>query len=158
MDNKFRIQKDKALMGLDQALLECDVDLGMLPLIDFLNSVDDYYTTSSCSGRIILMIEQDKKAENLFISVYHDKASFKKLKEGLSLALKQNKDIKFKLEPCILHISCRTLKDAEEIYNKAKLAGWKKSGIIGMKSGFVAELNGTDRLEFPIIRKKNLRS
>jgi tRNA wybutosine-synthesizing protein 3 len=102
------------------------------------------------------MIEQDKKGENLFVSVSHDEISFKKLKDDLTIAIRQDKDIKFKLEPCILHINCRTLEDAEEIYNKVKLAGWKKSGIIGMKNGFVAELNGTDRLEFPIIRRNKI--
>jgi tRNA(Phe) wybutosine-synthesizing methylase Tyw3 len=74
------------------------------------------------------------------------------LKKDLNSAMKAGKKIKFKLEPCILHVSCRTLEDAKKIYDKAKLAGWKKSGIIGMKNGTSVELNGTDRLEFPVIR------
>jgi tRNA wybutosine-synthesizing protein 3 len=150
--DKFVKRKNDVLSKLDKSH-KTSWDEKIIKLCNEINSLDDYYTTSSCSGRVILMIEQDKKAENLFVSVYHDKISLKRLKEDLAIAIKQNKNIKFKLEPCILHISCKILEDAEKIYNKAKFAGWKKSGIIGTRNGFSVELNGTDRLEFPIIRK-----
>jgi tRNA wybutosine-synthesizing protein 3 len=122
-------------------------------LCDKINLSDNYYTMSSCSGRILLMIDQDKKGENLFTSVYHDKVSFKKLKEDLEKALKLKRKIKFKLEPCILHVNCRALKDAEKFYDWAKLSGWKKSGIIGTRNAFSVEINGTDRLEFPVLSR-----
>jgi tRNA wybutosine-synthesizing protein 3 len=150
MINSFDKRKKDVLSKLDKSHKN-SWDEKISELCNKINSTHDYYTTSSCSGRAILMIEQDKKAENLFISVYHDKISFKKLKEDLSLALKKEKNVKFKLEPCILHISCRSLEAAEEIYDKAKIAGWKKSGIIGTRNGFSTELGGSDRLEFPII-------
>lgn len=153
--DKFDKRKKDVLSKLDKSHKN-EWDEKIANLCRKINSLDDYYTTSSCSGRIILMIEQDKKAENLFISVYHNKISFKKLKEDLVSALKMGKKAKFKLEPCILHASCRSLEDAEKIYNKAKLAGWKKSGIIGMRNGFNVELNGTDRLEFPIIHENKV--
>ncbi len=125
-------------------------------LCDKINSLENYYTTSSCSGRIILMIDQEKKGADLFVFVSHKKISFEELKDKLYLALKKNKKIKFKFEPCILHISCKTLEDAEKLYEKAKIAGWKKSGIIGIKNGFTIELNSTERLEFPIIQDKKI--
>jgi tRNA wybutosine-synthesizing protein 3 len=127
-------------------------DAKISELCNKINSLNNYYTTSSCSGRVILMKDQDKKGENLFVSVYHDKISFKKLKEDLVSAARKKEKIKFKLEPCILHVSCRTFKDAEGLYNKTKTAGWKKSGIIGTKNAFTVEMNGTERLEFPIIQ------
>jgi len=151
MIDRFDKRKKDVLSKLDKSN-KSSWDEKIKKLCDKINSLENYYTTSSCSGRVILMIEQDKKGENLFVSVYHDKISFKKLEEDLSLMVKVGKNIKFKLEPCILHVSCKTLEDAEKIYEKAKITGWKKSGIIGMKNGFVVELNGTDRLEFPIIR------
>jgi tRNA wybutosine-synthesizing protein 3 len=123
-------------------------------LCEKINSLEDYYTTSSCSGRIILMIDQEKKGEDLFVFVSHDKVSFEELKKELSL--KKNKKIKFKFEPCILHISCKTLEDAEKLYGKAKLAGWKKSGVIGMKNNFTIELSNSEKLEFPIIQNKKI--
>ena len=149
--DQFDKRKKDILSKLDKSH-KTSWDEKITKLCERINLSENYYTTSSCSGRVILMLDQDKKGENLFVSVYHDKVSFKKLKEDLISAVKKNKNIKFKLEPCILHASCRTLNDAEELYNKAKLAGWKKSGIIGMRNAFSVELNGTDRLEFPLIR------
>ena len=42
------------------------------------------------------------------------------------------------------------------IYNKAKLAGWKKSGIIGMKNRFILEMNSTERLELLVIGENKM--
>ena len=125
-------------------------------LCNKINSLENYYTTSSCSGRVLLMIDQDKKAENLFVFVSHDKISFKQLKEELAKAEKNKKQIKFKFEPCIIHIACKTLEDAEKIYEKGKMAGWKKSGIIEIKKNFIVELNASEKLELPIIQKGKL--
>ena len=121
-----------------------------------INLKENYYTTSSCSGRILLMIDQSRKGEDLFVFVSHDKVSFKQLKNELSKAIAKNKKIKFKMEPCILHISCKTLEDAEKLFEIGKNAGWKRLGIIGTSHGFTFELNSTEKLEFPIIDKKRV--
>ena len=156
-----------------------------------INSKENYYTTSSCSGRIVLMIDQEKKGEDLFLFVSHDKVSFKKLKDELEKIsdnfvrssptrdLAQNSlppaqreinltsrnrsptpkgklKIKFKMEPCILHIACENLEDAEKLFEIGKNAGWKRLGIIGTSHGFTFELNSTEKLEFPIIQNKKI--
>ena len=151
MSDRFNQRKKDVLSKADKSHKQ-SWDGKITPLCNKINREKNYYTTSSCSGRIILMIEQEKKAENLFIAVYHDKITLEKLKKDLMVALKQNQNIKFKLEPCILHVSCRSLEDAEKLIEKAKLAGWKKAGIIGTRNSFSVELNGSDRLEFPIIQ------
>jgi tRNA wybutosine-synthesizing protein 3 len=73
------------------------------------------------------------------------------LKKDLVLCSHENKQIKFKLEPCILHVACRDLNCAQKLFDKAKFVGWKKSGIITAKNHIILELNSTERLEFPII-------
>jgi len=151
----FTKRKKDVLSKLDKSHIG-KWDEKIAELCDKINSLENYYTTSSCSGRIILMIDQEKKGEDLFVFVSHDKVSFDKLKEELNSALKRNQKIKFKLESCILHINCKTLEDAEKLCDKGKLAGWKKSGIIGMKNGITVELNSTEKLEFPIIRNKKI--
>ena len=170
MVDLFLQRKKDVLSKLDKSCIG-SWDKHIAKLCDKINSLENYYTTSSCSGRSVLIIDQDKKAENLFVFVSHEKIKFEELKKELekiisppahpkgSLLKRENlnkKNIKFKFEPCILHVSCRTLEDAEKLYNKAKLAGWKKSGIIGMKSGIMVELNSTEHLEFPIIQKKKI--
>lgn len=52
-------------------------------LCNKINFSENFYTTSSCSGRIVLMIEQEKKSEGLFLKVWHDKIKFEDLKESL---------------------------------------------------------------------------
>ncbi len=153
--NPFQKRKKDILSKSDKSSIG-RLDEKIKKLCDKINSLENYYTTSSCSGRIILMIDAEKKGKDLFVFVSHDKISFEELKRELNLALKKNKNIKFKFEPCILHIACKTLEDAEKFLEKGKLAGWKKSGIIGMKNGITLELNSTEKLEFPIIQDKKI--
>ncbi|MDD5012250.1 MAG: tRNA wybutosine-synthesizing 3 family protein [Candidatus Nanoarchaeia archaeon] len=153
--DSFQKRKQDVLSKLDKSHIG-KWDEKIAELCDKINSLENYYTTSSCSGRIILMIDAEKKGKDLFVFVSHDKVSFEELKNELSLALDKNLKVKFKLEPCIIHINCKTLEDAEKICDKGKLAGWKKSGIIGMKNGITVELNSTEKLEFPIIRNKKI--
>jgi tRNA wybutosine-synthesizing protein 3 len=155
MINSFQQRKQDVLSKLDKSSIG-KWDEKIISLCNKINSLENYYTTSSCSGRILLMVDQEKKGENLFLFVSHDKVSFKKLKEELNLALKKNKKIKFKLEPCIIHIACETLEDAKKLFEIGKNAGWKRLGIIGTRNGFTFELNSTEKLEFPIIQNKKI--
>ncbi len=143
-------------------------DKKIIKLCNKINSLENYYTTSSCSGRIILIPDKEKKARDLFLERYHDLISFKQLKKDLEKiavssshhpphpfhkASKIKELIKFKLDPCALHVACRDLDSANKLYSKAKLTGWKKSGIIAINKRYVLELNSTERLELPIIDK-----
>jgi len=155
MIDKFQQSKKDTLSRKDKSHIG-QWDKHILELCNKINSLKDYYTTSSCSGRIVLIIDQTKKEFNLFVNVYHNKINFDDLKKELGRALNMNKNIKFKFEPCALYVACRTLKDAQELYDKAKLTGWKRSGIIASNNKFMVELNSTEKLEFPIIRNKNI--
>ena len=55
------------------------IDKDILSLVKKINSKPEYYTKSSCSGRIILIKETGKKQENAFLKVWHDKVSLKDL-------------------------------------------------------------------------------
>lgn len=154
MDN-FSKQKQDILSKKDKSSIG-DVDEKIAKLCEKINKTGDYYTTSSCSGRTILIVDEDEKKPDLFMKVEHDLITFNQLKKDLlEISNKTKENIKFKQEPCILHVACRSLEDAKRIYNKGKLAGWKKSGIIalGNEKGkrIVVELNSTEKLEFPII-------
>ena len=48
-----------------------------------LNKSSNYYTTSSCSGRSLLMVDQQKKGAGLFIWVGHGKINLGDVKSGL---------------------------------------------------------------------------
>jgi len=144
-------QRKKDVLKKNDKSFKKSWDKQILKLCQKINSLKTYYTTSSCSGRVVIMINQDKKDRDLFINVYHDLISFERLKKDLNNIIKTNKKlIKFKLDPCALHVACRTLEDAKELCEKAKLAGWKNAGLISFRNKIV-ELKSTEKLEFSII-------
>jgi tRNA wybutosine-synthesizing protein 3 len=143
--NEILSKEDKSSIGRWDEKIKC--------LCEGINSFEEYYTTSSCSGRIVLMIDQDRKESDLFKFVSHG------LVEGLwkeigKLDLKEN--IKFKQEPCILHVACKDLESAEKLLNLGREAGWKKSGILSLGKNVIVELNSTEKLEFPVASKRKL--
>ncbi|MBR9702001.1 hypothetical protein GOV13_03695 [Candidatus Pacearchaeota archaeon] len=166
MKNNFS-QRKQSILSKEDKSSRGKWDEKIVKLCDKINSFEEYYTTSSCSGRVVIMIDQDKKESDLFLKVWHDLISLSQLREELkeidkdSVKFKQKQDqrssicpnlVKFKQEPCILHIDCRTIDDAKRLLDKARLAGWKKSGIISLGERIIVELNGTDKLEFPIMK------
>ena len=151
-DSRFIQRKIAVLSKTDKSSIR-KWDIKIKKLCDKINAIDDLYTTSSCSGRIILMIEQDKKGEGLFSKVWHDKVLFNDLKKVLNEIVKTKKDIKFKIEPPIIHIACADLKKASYMLEKAKYVGFKRSSILTCDRNIILELNSSDRLEFPIIKK-----
>lgn len=101
------------------------------------------------------MVDQNKKGPGLFEFVSHDLVDFDNLLEEISKLDKKN-NLKFKSEPPILHVCCKTLKGAEEILNKARDSGWKRSGIISLGKNIIVELISTEKLEFPLVQNENL--
>jgi tRNA wybutosine-synthesizing protein 3 len=182
--DRFLQRKTAVLSKLDKSSIG-KWDERIKKLCEKVNRAGNFYTTSSCSGRIILMIEQDKKGKDLFLKVWHDKVDFNELKDvlrkfscseqtSLSSSLKNkikvstssnrvkckinnvimssNNLIKFKVEPPIIHIACRDLKDASIMLEKAKYIGFKRSSVLTCDKNVILELNSSDRMEFPIIK------
>ena len=155
MSDKFYQRKNSILSKLDKSSIG-KWDKKIIGLCEKINSFENYYTTSSCAGRVVLIINQDKKESDLFLKVYHDLISFEELKKNLIELTKKNLSIKFKQESAIIHVACKNLKDAQRLYDKAKKVGWKKSGLISWEKNFILELHSTEKLEFPIIDQKIL--
>ena len=143
------LQRKSDILGKRDKSYAGEWDLKIKRLCEKINESPDYFTTSSCSGRVLLMIDQEKKNSGLFIWTSHDKFSLKELKKAL-LEYGGKELLKFKCEPPILHVVCKTLENAESILEKGQKSGWKNSGIISSKRDFVVELHGTEKLEFPV--------
>ncbi|MEK6873610.1 MAG: hypothetical protein AABW91_02100 [Nanoarchaeota archaeon] len=154
--DNFTFRKENQLKKDDKSL-KGNWDKKILNLCDKINKSKDYYTTSSCSGRILVLIDYKVKRDDLFLFCSHDLISFDILKDGLNkIKSKTGKLIYFRQDPCILHIACKNLEKAQEIHDLAKDAGWKRCGIIASKKRFVVELNATQRIEMPIINKNEI--
>jgi len=154
MIDSFKQRKQDVLAKIDKSS-KGNWDEPIQKLCDKINKYENYYTTSSCSGRILLMIDQEKKGKGLFNWVCHKKFTFKEIEKEIE-KLPKNAPIKFKQDPCILHIACKSIKDAQILYDKAKKTGWKRSGLISFDKRVVLEINSTEKLEFPITEKNKL--
>ena len=60
------LQRKKAILKKLDKSSKGDWDEKIISLCDKINSNDNYYTTSSCSGRIIIMKDVVKKGKGLF--------------------------------------------------------------------------------------------
>jgi len=150
---EFEQQKLKQLSKKDKSNIG-KWDEKIIKLCNKLNKSDKYYTTSGCGGRVVLLKGLNKKQKNVFLFKSHKKVSFNELKKALK-TVEYNGLVEFKMSSCILHVACKSMKDAQKLVNKAKQAGWKRSGVMGGKRN-VVELLSTENLEFPIMNKRKL--
>ena len=143
--NVFLRKEDKSNKG--------SLDEKIINLLNKINSKENYFTTSSCSGRIVLIIDEEKKMPGLILFRTHNKISLNQLKKEINKILTKkinNKIIYFKQEPCILIVSCWDKEKQWQLFNKAKNNGWKKSGILSLDKKFLIELMSTENISFPV--------
>ncbi len=129
-------------------------DLRIKDLCLKINKNKEYYTTSSCAGRVIL-VKSGGKSRDAFLFKSHEKISFARLKKELD-GLEYNKLVYFKLDSCILHVACSSLESGELLLVKAKESGWKRSGMMTSGKRIVLELLSTEKLEFPIMNNNKI--
>jgi tRNA wybutosine-synthesizing protein 3 len=150
MKSNFNEEKKRQLVRGDKSSIG-SWDCKIKGLCNKINKKKNYYTTSSCAGRVVFLKYSDVKQEDAFLFRTHDKISFSELKKALLDAGEKYKGIiEFQQTSCILHVACGSIDDAQKIVNKAKESGWKRSGIMGGKRNMV-ELHSTENISFPIM-------
>ncbi|MBR9692531.1 hypothetical protein GOV07_01225 [Candidatus Woesearchaeota archaeon] len=132
------------------------VDEAIKPLLDAINAHENYYTTSSCAGRIDLFVEPEsgKKHEADWLFVSHDKTT----KEEILAALRElpEETLWFRMEGAILHVCCRDLDAADHFLKDCKAIGWKHSGITGTSPRIMVEAITSERIDVPIAKDNEL--
>ena len=112
-----------------------------MPLVSIINSFEEYETTSSCSGRIILLNNIEKKQPKIWHYVTHEEANPEEI-----FTLQKEKQTWFIQEGLILHIKCKTLENAQKLLTIARNLGLKHSGIIDTENPFI-EIRDNERIE-----------
>lgn len=126
------------------------VDEAVIELIDLINSHDDFYTTSSCAGRINLFTDNQSavKADANWLLVSHEKIFFDDVKKALNNL--PDSTVWFRQEALIIHICTRSYETAVSLLKFAQNNGFKHAGIIAATKRFIVELIGTQRIDAPI--------
>lgn len=142
----FDKEKKDCLSKIDKSK-KGSVDKEIKQLVDLINSLKDYYTTSSCSGRILLIKKpkSGKKCDVEFFFSKHDKVNFNEIKNKLKNIPKD--DLWFRQESMILHVACRTIENAQKILDLSNNAGFKHSGIITTRKKIVVEIIGPEQFD-----------
>lgn len=132
------------------------VDEALIPLIDKINSHENFYTTSSCSGRIMIFTDNDSErkdaADWLFVS--HDQTSFEAVEPALEHL--PNSVVFFRFEGFILHLCAKTFEDATQFLVFAQNNGYKHTGILAATKRFIIQVMGVDRFDVPIAKNGKL--
>jgi tRNA wybutosine-synthesizing protein 3 len=139
-DKKMHLEKeDKSSKG--------SIDEPIKKLCAIINSLDDYYTTSSCSGRtaIYKMPDSGKKNETGWLYVSHGIADIISIKSTLQDMPAE--DVWLRFEPLIIHVAVRDLDSAKRLLDVVHAAGIKRSGIIALGERIVLEIIGTERID-----------
>ena len=151
----FDKKKKGCLSKIDKSK-KGSVDKKIKKLVDLINSLKDYYTTSSCSGRILLIKrpKSGKKCDVDFLFESHNKVSFDEIREKLKSIPEQ--DVWFRQESMILHVACRTIKNAQKILDLSSSTGFKHSGIITTRKKIIVEIIGSEQFDTIIAKHGKL--
>jgi tRNA wybutosine-synthesizing protein 3 len=150
---EFFEQKKKTLSKIDKSK-KGEIDSDILDIVNYINSKDNYYTTSSCSGRInIISKKSGKKYDCDWLITSHDQIGFKELK----LILEKPSEYKtwFREEPMILHVCCKNIVDANHFLKIAKTI-YKRAGIISIEKRIIVEIIGSEFMDTIISKDRKM--
>lgn len=147
--DSFNQRKKSILEKMDKAA-KGSWDERVIELCNKLNESNDYYTTSSCSGKSVIMEEKIGKDGSYYVWSSHDLISLEEVREALQ-KIEINGLYKFKSESPILFVCCRDIDSAKDLFSKAVEAGFKESGIKITDKLIAVEIRSGEKVEFPIV-------
>lgn len=133
------------------------IDDYIVNLINRINNHNDYYTSSSCSGRTIVFsssptVTSSTKSDCQWLYVTHEQADLSAILNCLEQRPKDMDMISIKFEAFILHIICRTLESAKALLNIALECGYRNSGLVMSNQGKITlAIRSTHALEVPLV-------
>jgi tRNA wybutosine-synthesizing protein 3 len=157
----FQKQKQKYLADIaagNDKSKKGSIDDEIKDLIAAINKNQNYYTTSSCAGRILLYStpETRKKNETQWLFVSHNTVTCNDIKKVLHNQNLPTETIFFRFEPLILHVACKDMQAAITLLRKSHESGLKHSGIMSVNERIIVEIIGSDLLDAPIAKERLL--
>ena len=153
---EFSQYKSKAMQKLESALSEDLVDEGVISVLNSFNSHPDIFTTSSCAGRIQLIVLPDigRKDSVELRKKWHRPAEFQEVKDAITnLDVPSNSIVILQGQSPIFHVSCRTMELAQKFRGIVHSQGWKYSSLItGNEDKWVVEILSANRIDNLLFR------
>ena len=149
-NRSFLQAKEKAMETLKKAMENNEVDKKAIPIIEKLNGIDEFFTTSSCSGRIAIMELPSigNKIDARFLGKWDDKIKIQDIKNALENAEKG--EIWMLAQPPIFHVSASDVNAASKLIKVAKQSGFKNSGIRSIGKRVTVEVRSTEEVDVPL--------
>lgn len=148
-DIRFEKLKNWHVGQFERSVRENQVDLEVMPLCRFINLQDNFFTSSSCSGRTVLLDTDGKKNRSRWTGKWHGEVTGDELFSALKKPSENT--VFFKTEPFIIHIVCKTIEDCKMILKAKENAGIRRGGVFSISEGKnVVEIMGSNKLEFPV--------
>ncbi|RLF43994.1 MAG: hypothetical protein DRN17_05280 [Thermoplasmata archaeon] len=149
-NRSFLQAKEKAMETLKKAMENNEVDKKAIPIIEKLNGIDEFFTTSSCSGRIAIMELPSigNKIDARFLGKWDDKIKIQDIKNALENAEKG--EIWMLAQPPIFHVSASDVNAASKLIKVAKQSGFKNSGIRSIGKRVTVEVRSTEEVDAPL--------
>jgi tRNA wybutosine-synthesizing protein 3 len=149
-ERDFLEGKKSALKKLQTAKKENKVDPGIQSILDLINKSENYYTSSSCFGRIALLeipsIGDKKEAK--FLGKWHRTIDVDEFLSASKNA--ETGQLWFLSQSPIIHIVAKTNKAADKLLKTAIASGFKNSGLKSLGKRIVVEICSTERLDAPV--------
>jgi len=152
---RFEMTKVRHYKLWQAAKAQGKADERMIQIIDSLFAKPEYFTTSTCSGRILLiqLNEKEEKKPKAFFAKWHELPKFEEVWKALSQRSREN--LWFKQEPFVIVLGTTSLENAKNIMSICRNNGVKKCGIMACEEGkFLVEIMGTHYLSF-LVKEKN---
>lgn len=149
----FELARRRALEALATG---SGIDEDIIEILDEINRREEYYTTSSCSGRIVLISlpEAGAKKEAKFVAKWHRPVSFEELQNSLKIwadNMHRGEELWLLAQSPIIHVAAKDLSSAKQILKVAVAAGFKYSSIKSVSADrTVVEILSTERMDVPL--------
>ena len=128
---------DKSLKGF--------VDTRALPIITLINSHTDMFTTSSCSGRIVLYGNRTG-----FIYTSHNASDEQDVVSAFNASI-DDQSVDFKMEPFVLHVECRDMNTAQFLIKVALASGYRNTGCVFSALRIIVMVRSTLKMDIPVV-------
>lgn len=132
------------------------IDKQIKPLVDKINSSPDFYTTSSCAGRIMIIkpsTGKDKWNTDWLLST-HDKVDLGQVESSLQKI--PSDPVWFRMEPPIIHLVAKDMDSADILLKQANDSGFRRSALLSFKKRIVIEIMIPEKMDVPIAQDNEL--